>query len=41
MKGTGLLGFLPDEFLVLLLVGAGIAMICGMKRVAVSLIAFV
>ena len=41
MKGTGLLGFLPDEFLVLLLAGAGIAMICGMKRVAVSLIALV
>src|SRR3989344_2308157 len=38
MKGTGLLGFLPYEFLVLLLAGAGIAMILGFRRTAVSLL---
>jgi hypothetical protein len=41
MKGTGLLGLLPDEFLVLLLAGAGIAMILGFRRTAVSLLLFV
>ncbi len=38
MKGTGLLGFLPDEFLVLILTGAGIAMILGFRRTAISLL---
>lgn len=41
MKGTGLLGFLPDEFLALLLAGAGIALILGFKRTAISLIVLV
>lgn len=41
MKGTGLLGFLPYEFLVLLLAGAGIAWILGFRRTAVSLVLLV
>lgn len=41
MKGTGLLGFLPDEFLIFLLVGAGIALILGFRRAAVSLVLLV
>src|SRR3989344_305642 len=41
MKGTGLLGFLPYEFLVLLLAGAGIAWIRGFRRTAISLVLLV
>lgn len=41
MKGAGLLGFLPDEFLIFLLAGAGIALILGFRRAAVSLVLLV